>query len=123
MNTVYWLSTALLAGLLLLSAALYCWHESTIVGVQELGFPDHFRIQLAVLKVIAAVALIAPIAPAQLKEWAYAGVFLFLLTSIVAHTVHKDPWLLSAVNVVLVLVLLSSNIAWHRLQTLDRVGS
>lgn len=36
-----------------------------------------------------------------MKEWAYAGVALFLLTAIIAHHVHGDPVVLNLINVVI----------------------
>jgi len=115
MKLTYWLSTSLVSLLLLLSAWSYLLHDSTIDGIRALGFPDFFRVELAVLKILAAVVLIVPLAPPLLKEWAYAGVGLFLITAIVAHTAHKDPLLISLFNGLMLLVLGTSNVAMHRL--------
>ena len=50
----------------------------------QLGYPDYFRVQLAVAKFVGILLLLAPV-PVRLKEWAYAG-FAFTLTSaLVAH--------------------------------------
>ena len=104
----YWVSTGILAAFLSLSAASYLWHQPTIDGVRELGFPDFFRIQLAVLKFLAIPALLLPGMPLPLKEMAYAGVGLFLLTAIVAHAVHRDPIYFNVINVLLLGVLFAS---------------
>lgn len=107
---VYWISTGLVSAMLLASAWSYLFHASTIEGVRGLGFPDYFRMQLAVLKVIAVgVLLIAPV-PLQVKEWAYAGVALFLLTAIVAHAAQGDPVWFHAINVLFLVLLFISNI-------------
>lgn len=95
---IYWLSTGGVSALLLLSAATYVFHQPTIDGVRALGFPDFFRIELAVLKLMAAAVIILPMLPGPMKEWAYAGVALFILTAIVAHTAHGDPVALTLVN-------------------------
>lgn len=58
MKTMYWLTTVLLSLFLLWSAYTYFFSKATIEGVKELGFPDHFRIQLAVLKIIAVIILL-----------------------------------------------------------------
>jgi len=115
MQVTYWLSTSLVSLLLLWSAWSYVFHAATIGGIQALGFPDYFRIELAVLKIIAAVVLIVPLVPVQMKEWAYAGVGLFLITAIVAHTAHKDPIAISVFNAVMFLVLITSNVTLHRM--------
>ncbi len=115
MKTTYWLSTGLLCLFLLWSAYSYLYSRSTIDGVQELGFPDFFRIQLAVLKLMAIVVLLLPQVPFAVKEWAYAGVGLFLLTAIVAHVAHGDPWGITLINMLLIALLIVSRMYWQKL--------
>lgn len=105
---IYWLSTVFVCLMLLLSAWSYVFSEATIVGVRDLGFPDFFRIQLAVLKVLAALIIVLPSAPMVIKDWAYAGVAFFLVTAIVAHFAHGDPLWITIVNLVFLGVLLLS---------------
>ncbi len=107
---IYWISMGLVTAMLAVSALAYLFHQATIDGVRDLGFPDHFRIELAVLKLIAVIVLLAPQIPFQVTEWAYAGVALFFVTSIVAHAAHGDPWVLNLINVVLLLLLATSRI-------------
>lgn len=111
MLALYWVSTALVCAMLAWSAGSYVFSASTIDGVRALGFPDFFRVQLAVLKVLAVVALLVPQVPAVAKEWAYAGVALFYVTALVAHVAHGDsPWL-SAILLVFMGLLVASNLA------------
>jgi len=88
--------------------------KATIQGVRDLGFPDHFRLQLAILKVIAVIALLIPQIPIAYKEWAYVGAGLFFITAIVAHTAHKDPFFITVINLVLLGILVVSNIYLHK---------
>ncbi len=104
----YWISTGLLSAFLIWSAGSYLLHQATIEGIQELGFPDFFRIQLAVMKLSAVIVLLIPQIPVQVKEWAYAGVGLFLITAIVAHFAHKDPFVLHLINLAVFGVLMVS---------------
>ncbi len=106
---VHWVSTAVIVCFLWASAASYVFSAATIEGVRALGFPDFFRWQLVALKIIASLVLLVPIFDGRFREWAYAGVALFLLTSIVAHVAHDDPWVLSLINAVLFALLLISN--------------
>jgi len=108
MKTIYWSSTVLISLFLIWSAWSYIYSKPTIDGVRELGFPDFFRVQLAVLKLIAVAILLLPQIPLPIKEWAYAGAGLFLITAIVAHTAHGDPLFISLINVALILLLLVS---------------
>ncbi len=116
MKNVYWISTGLVCAMLLSSVVTYLVHHDTIRGVRALGFPDFFRLQLAVLKMLAVVALLAPQTPMRIKEWAYAGVGLFYLTAIVAHIAHRDsPWI-SVLLVGFFGLLVTSNITLHALR-------
>ncbi len=117
MKTIYWISTGLLCSFLLWSAYTYIFSKATIDGVRGLGFPDFFRIQLAVLKIIAVILILIPQIPLVAKEWAYAGVFLFLITAVVAHTAHKDPFAITMVNLVLIGLVVVSNIWLHKINS------
>lgn len=110
MQIIYWVSTTLVSIMLVLSSLSYFFHQATIEGLRDLGFPDFFRIELAVLKLIAVLVLIIPCFPNQFKEWAYAGVALFYITAIVAHFVHKDPYFINLINILFLGLLITSNI-------------
>jgi len=108
MNIAYWSTTLLTALYLAWSAYAYLFSDTMIEGVRAIGFPDFFRIELAVLKAIAVVVLVVPGIPGPYKEWAYVGVGLFYLTSLVAHFAHKDPLVINLINVGLIAVLVAS---------------
>ena len=105
---IYWITTALVSLMLFASALSYIFHQGTINGVQDLGFPDYFRIQLAIMKLAAAFILIMPFFAPWIKEWAYIGAAMFLITAIVAHTAHGDPWFLNAINLFFLAILFTS---------------
>jgi len=50
----------------------------------HLGFPDYFRVELSLAKLLGVVLLLAPV-PARLKEWTYAGFAITLGSALVAH--------------------------------------
>ena len=81
--------------------------------MRALGFPDFFRIQLAVMKTAAVIVLVAPCVPAYMKEWAYAGIGFFIVTAIVAHTAHQDPVALTLINIVFLSFLAVSYRYWR----------
>ncbi|MEL7273746.1 MAG: DoxX family protein [Pseudomonadota bacterium] len=111
---IYWVSTSLLCAYLLASALSYLVSQNTIDGIRDLGFPDFFRVQLAILKLLAIPALLLPMVPLAAKEWAYAGVALFILTAIVAHFAHGDPWVLNLLNAALLAILIASYVTLPR---------
>ena len=55
----------------------------------HLGFPDYFRLELAWAKLLGVVVLLAPM-PARLKEWAYAGFAITLVSALIAHFAVGD---------------------------------
>ena len=111
---IYWSSTILITAFLFFSSYTYLFSERTIEGIKALGFPDFFRVELAALKIIAAVLLLSPTAPLQIKEWSYAGVGLFLITALIAHIKHKDSIFIVLLLLVLFGALILSNIYMHK---------
>ena len=57
----------------------------------HLGFPSYFRIELSWAKFAGLAALLIPIVPARLKEWAYAGFAFTLVSALIAHLAVGDP--------------------------------
>ena len=55
----------------------------------HLGYPSYFRIELSWLKLAGVLALLAPV-PARLKEWAYAGFAITLVSALIAHFAVGD---------------------------------
>ena len=53
-------------------------------AINRLGFPSYFRVELACAKLLGVAVLLAPV-PARLKEWAYAGFAINLISALVAH--------------------------------------
>jgi hypothetical protein len=51
---------------------------------EHLGFPDYFRVELALAKLLGVALLLAPVPP-RLKEWAYAGFAINLASALIAH--------------------------------------
>jgi hypothetical protein len=80
----YWIATALFC----LQMGFTAYAQLTLPQVAEaftrLGFPDYFRVQLSLAKLVGVVLLLAPV-PARLKEWAYAGFAINLVSALVAH--------------------------------------
>jgi len=55
----------------------------------HLGFPDYFRVELSWAKLVGVLVLLAPV-PSRLKEWAYAGFAINLISALVAHVSVGD---------------------------------
>ena len=90
MKKGFWIATALFA----LQMTFTAYAQLTLPQVSQafahLGFPDYFRIELSFAKLAGVVVLLAPFAPARLKEWAYAGLAFDLASAVIAHLAKGD---------------------------------
>src|SRR4051812_8158458 len=59
----------------------------------HLGFPDYFRIELTVAKILGVLALLMPGIPVKAREFAYAGFAITLISASIAHFSSGDPLL------------------------------
>lgn len=58
---------------------------------RQLGFPDYFRIELVIAKIMGAIILLLPFTPALVKEWIYAGFIIVMISALIAHIYSGDP--------------------------------
>lgn len=80
---IFWVTTAIIFLMEGVMPAFFANSEDSKKGMEHLGYPSYFGIVLAVFKVLGALALIIPLVPKRIKEWAYAGfIFDFLFASI-----------------------------------------
>lgn len=84
-KAAYWGTTGLFAAMMVFSATAYLTSPQMAQAFTHLGFPSYFRVELAVAKFLGALALLAPV-PARLKEWAYAGFGITLVSAFISHT-------------------------------------
>jgi hypothetical protein len=49
------------------------------------GFPSYFREELAWAKFAGLVVLLVPMVPSRLKEWAYCGFAIVLVSALITH--------------------------------------
>jgi len=86
----YWVSTVLLC----LQMGFTAYAQLSLPQVAEafthLGFPSYFRVELSWAKFIAVAVLLIPPVPARLKEWAYAGFAITLVSALIAHLAVGD---------------------------------
>ncbi|NBD08331.1 DoxX family protein [Corallococcus silvisoli] len=85
----YWAITALFC----LQMGFTAYAQLNLPQVAEafthLGFPAYFRVELSWAKFIGIALLLAPV-PARLKEWAYAGFAINLVSAVIAHLAVGD---------------------------------
>ncbi|HEY0786536.1 MAG TPA: DoxX family protein, partial [Acidobacteriaceae bacterium] len=81
----FWISTALFALQMGFTAFAQLRLPQVAAAFAHLGFPAYFRVELSLAKFAGILILLAPIAPPRLKEWAYAGFAITLVSALIAH--------------------------------------
>lgn len=87
----FWISTALFALQITFTAFAQLSLPQVAQAFAHLGFPSYFRVELAWAKLAGVLALLLPVVPLRVKEWAYAGFAITLLSALVAHFAVGDP--------------------------------
>jgi hypothetical protein len=81
---VYWIVTALFCLQMSFTAYAQLRLPQVAQAFIHFGFPAYFRVELSWAKFLGVVLMLAPV-PARLKEWAYAGFAITLVSALVAH--------------------------------------
>jgi putative oxidoreductase len=85
---LYWLAKGFISFFMLFSAYFSYSHADAL---RLLGFPDYFRIELVIAKIVGAITLLIPQTPERVKEWIYAGFCIAMISALIAHICSKDP--------------------------------
>lgn len=114
-KATYWATTGVFSVMMVTSAVMYLTAPMMDETFKHLGLPAYFRIELAIFKIAGVAALLLPTAP-QLKEWAYAGFFITLVSATTAHLSSGDGLDRVMSPVIVGLLLLGSYLAFHQRQ-------
>lgn len=118
---IYWTSTILGAGMMGASAYMYFSNPMVAQGFQHLGFPDYFRVELGIAKLVGAALIAIPQIPRRIKEWAYIGFFITFISASLAHISSGDG-MQEVLSPMLPMVFFAvSYIYYHRLNPLHGV--
>jgi len=117
---IYWIFTSLIV---LLDSVIPAFTFNTDLakqGISHLGFPDYFRIELSIAKIIGGILLILPVIPARYKEWAYVGFGINFISAMIANFVTDGagPAILPLVGLVLLTI---SYIYYHKIKNRQAV--
>lgn len=89
-RVTFYVTTGVFSALMAFSAFAYLTQPMMAQAFTHLGFPPYFRVELAIAKLLGVAALLAPV-PARVKEWAYAGFGITLISAIIAHATVDGP--------------------------------
>lgn len=116
---IYWASTGIVSLMMCLSAWMYLTKPEIKEAFHVLGFPDYFRVELAVAKIVGAALLLMPVWQ-RLKEWVYAGFGIVFISAFVAH-LSSGVAVSSGVMAIVFLLLLGVSYVMYHKQRVVRV--
>lgn len=89
-NVAYWITTGLFSLAFTMSGFMALTHQpQAVAGYTHLGYPVYFMTILGAAKLLGVATLLAPGLP-RLKEWAYAGFTINLLSAAASHLASGD---------------------------------
>lgn len=116
---IYWIATGITGLSLSASSFMYLSKNPELISqFQQTGFPLFFVTLLGVAKLLAAIALVAPIWSA-IKEWAYAGYSFILIGAVWTHIATSTPFV---APMVLMVILGVSYFYYHKIKALSVVA-
>jgi DoxX-like family len=117
LKITYWVSTGLISAMMIMAAYGYFTNPMMKTAFVHLGFPDYFRLELGAAKLLGALALIVPMIPRKIKEFAYAGFVIVFVSAFIAHLSSGDPMSVAVGAVVALVVLITSYITYAKLES------
>ena len=89
---------------------------------KHLLLPDYFRIELTTAKVLGVLALLIPGLPIKVREFAYAGFTITLVSAAIAHFSVGDPFFFVADPLFFLGALITSYVYFQKLHRPASVG-
>jgi hypothetical protein len=93
LNLTYWIITSLFSAFMLFSSygGITLMPEAVAMLHDHLGYPLYFIQLISYAKVLGAIAILLPMVPARVKEWAYFGFFIDLAAAMLSFAAVGDP--------------------------------
>ena len=97
---IYWITTGIVCAVMVYS--IINFNLKNPIGPEvyriegpfrHLGLPDYFRIELTIAKTLGVLALLIPAVPVKIKEFAYFGFAITLISASFAHYSSGDGFI------------------------------
>lgn len=111
---IYWTTTGLFLAVMVFSVFNFVFNDHFPFpngkegAFAHLGLPNYFKVELTTAKILGILALLVPGVPRKLKEFAYFGFAITLVSAAVAHTAVGDVRNLSVIYLVDPLIFLGA---------------
>jgi hypothetical protein len=120
LKITYLITTGLVVLGMLMSVYNYFLNPALKANYVHIGFPDWFRVELGIAKLLGALALAISLVPARVKEWAYFGFFVNFFSAILAHYAVGDPVFNLIAPIVMLVLLVVSYVTFHAQLSAER---
>jgi hypothetical protein len=83
---IYWTTTGIVCAVMTYSAINFSLSDPLSTGsFAHLRLPDYFKVELTIAKILGVLALLVPNVPPKIKEFAYFGFAITLISASIAH--------------------------------------
>jgi len=92
-KVIYWIATGIVCAVMVFSIVNFTFFDYFPFpegAFAHLGLPHYFKVELTIAKVLGVLALLIPAIPAKIKEFAYFGFAVTLLSAGIAHFSRGD---------------------------------
>lgn len=113
---IYWTSTGIIAAVMLWSAYNFTFNPGMKGAFAHFGLPNWFRVELTIAKILGALVLLLPGIHYRIKDFAYAGFAITLVSASVAHLSSGDSVLVEIGHTLFLIALLLSYFYYHRIR-------
>src|SRR5258708_38827979 len=109
-KTIYWITTGIIGFIMLFSM-----YKMYTPDYDRLSLPNYLRIELSVFKIVGLLVLLLPQFSIKMKEWAYAGFGIVLISASMAHYSSAHALIRSLDAMIFLIILVISNLYLYRL--------
>jgi len=117
----YYVSTGILTAMMIFIAIETLTKPEVKVSMTHLGFPDYFRIELGITKIIGAILIWLPFR--LLREAAYIGFAIMFASASLAHFAVGDPTDKVIAGFIFLTILIVSYVSHSKFQNKQKLSS
>ncbi|MFC4209763.1 DoxX family protein [Pedobacter lithocola] len=114
----YYATTGIISAMMLFIAFETLTKPEVKISMAHLGFPDYFRIELGIAKIIGAVLIWLPVR--LLRDTAYIGFAIMFFSASLSHAAVSDPLGKVITGVIFLAILIVSFVCGAKLQKTNR---
>ena len=118
LKIAYYATTAIISAIMLFIAFETLTKPEVKISMAHLGFPDYFRVELGIAKIIGAVLILLPVR--LLRETAYIGFAIMFASASLSHAAVGDPIGKVITGLVFLAILTVSYVCDAKLQKTNR---